>query len=141
EGYMQEPDLPRAVMRYRQAADQGVAEAQYRLAAMIERGRGTARDQTEALKFYKASAEQGYALAQQRLGEADLGGKGGPQDIRQAYLWLTLATKQNIRAAERERNEVLRNKRLTSDEVSQLETTAVRWRPKEAAVKNPAIIP
>jgi hypothetical protein len=69
-----------------------------------------------------------------------LAGKGVAQDTKQGYLWLTLATKQNLRSAEKQRDQILKQKKLTFDEVSGLEATAVRWKPKVAAAKNPSII-
>ncbi len=62
EGYGQDPDLKRAVQRYRQASDQGLAEVQYRLAMMIEHGQEPPATMPRRQR-YKASAEQGNAPA------------------------------------------------------------------------------
>ena len=47
---------------------------------------------------------------------------------------------QNLKAAEKQRDQILKQKKLTFDEVTNLEVTAVNWKPKLAASKNPAII-
>ena len=49
-------------------AEQGIAEAQYKLALMYSRGEGISRDDKEAVKWYRLAAEQGIAGAQSNLG-------------------------------------------------------------------------
>ncbi len=62
--------------------------------------------------------------------------EGVPLDTLQVYLWLTLATKQNNKDAERQRARVA--SKLTSDEVLKVEQTALTWKPKQSAKKKPA---
>ena len=49
---------------YKQAAEQGDANAQYRLAECYAYGDGTDEDEEKAFEWYKKSAEQGNAEAQ-----------------------------------------------------------------------------
>jgi len=105
---------------------------------LSEQGRGVAHDDASAMKLYTAAANQGYAEAQEHLGILYLHGKGVPQDNKQAYYWFTLATKQGLKSAEHQRAEVI--KKLSPDDVVQLETSAWKWRPKLEAQRNPAII-
>ena len=51
-----------AVGWYRKAAAQGLADAQYDLAYMIEGGRGVASSDPEALHWYRLAARQGHDL-------------------------------------------------------------------------------
>jgi TPR repeat protein len=83
------------------------------------------------------SAEQGYAPAEARLGVLYTQGKGVTQDNLKAYFWLTLATKQNLRIAERLRNQVLA--KLAQDDVTKIEMDVSKWRPKVSPVKNATI--
>jgi TPR repeat protein len=53
---------------YRKAAEQGYAEAQYRLGQMLEIGQGVKEDDAEAAKWYRKAAEQGVVLAEHNLG-------------------------------------------------------------------------
>ncbi len=59
EGYGVDKDLKKAVTWYRQAAEKGMPDAEFRLALLIERGQGVTKDDMEALKWYFAAADQG----------------------------------------------------------------------------------
>ena len=58
---------PEQVDKIRLAAEQGNAEAQYRLGAMYAQGRGVKKDRAAALKWYRRSAGRGYGKAQEAL--------------------------------------------------------------------------
>ena len=64
---MREDDAE-AVRWYRQAADQGLAEAQFNLGWMYYKGRGVRQDYAEAVRWYRQAAAQGHASAQTLLG-------------------------------------------------------------------------
>ena len=66
----------KAVKWYRQAAEQGVVEAQYNLGFMYVKGQGVAQDYKTAIKWYSQAAEQGDAKAQYILGLTYGLGKG-----------------------------------------------------------------
>src|SRR5437016_13655062 len=73
-------------------AEQGDAEAQYRLGRVYQGGRGVAQDNAEAAKWYRRSAEQGYPPAERYLGLMYQGGYGGlPRDEVEARRWLSKA--------------------------------------------------
>ncbi len=48
------------VKKNRRAAEQGDAEAQYRLGSFYREGFGVQQDDAEAMKWYRKAAEQGY---------------------------------------------------------------------------------
>jgi len=77
--YYKAQDYTKAAQWYRNAAEQGLAEAQYILGAMYANGQGVSRDDKEAEKWYHKAAEQGLAEAQQAL-EA-MNKKVPPQEI------------------------------------------------------------
>lgn len=61
-------DHERALKDFREAADKGIADAQYYVGLMYAEGEGTARSYEEAVKWYAKAAEQNqpdalYALA------------------------------------------------------------------------------
>jgi TPR repeat protein len=61
-------DFKQAVRWYEKAANQGHAEAQYRLAAILEEGRPQVKaDVANALSWYEESARNGFKSAKQRL--------------------------------------------------------------------------
>ncbi|ACE06545.1 hypothetical protein Aasi_1218 [Candidatus Amoebophilus asiaticus 5a2] len=61
---------------YEKAAEQGYAEAQYKLGAMYDNGEGVTIDFIEAKKCYEKAACQGVAVAQARLASLYYYGRG-----------------------------------------------------------------
>ena len=77
------------------AADQGLSDAQFILAAMFQSGRGgRAGNAAEALLWYRKAAEQGNAPAQFSLGLLYEGGQGVARDPIEANKWFRLAADQ-----------------------------------------------
>lgn len=60
-------DYPKAVEWYLKAANQGYAEAQYRLGFMYESGEGVPEDDSKSIEWFEKAAKQGHAGAQKRL--------------------------------------------------------------------------
>lgn len=60
-------DYAAALREWRPLADQGHAEAQFRLGRMHEKGWGVAKDHEEALRWYRMAAEQGHEQARKVL--------------------------------------------------------------------------
>ena len=93
-----EDDLE-AVPRYRKAAEQGDAHAQYNLGVMYANGEGVPKDDREAVLWYRKAAEQGNASAQFNLGLMYMLGEGVPKDDGEAALLFHEAAKQgDVRA-------------------------------------------
>jgi TPR repeat protein len=69
---------------YRKAAEQGHAEAQFKLGAMYFSGDGVPRDDAGAVKWYRMAAEQGHAEAQADLDFMLENGLAVPQDDAEA---------------------------------------------------------
>ena len=72
-------------------AEQGHAQAQFRLGCLYAFGQGVPEDQELALRLFRLAAEQGDADAQNNLGGMYAEGLGVPTDMVQAYMWLELA--------------------------------------------------
>ena len=79
------PDL------FRQAAEQGNADAQFNLGVMYANGRGVLKDDAEAARWYRMAAEQGHAGAQSNLGVRYAIGSGVLKDATLAHMWLNIA--------------------------------------------------
>ena len=75
----------------RAQAEQGDAEAQYRLGFMYAEGRGVPQDDAEAVRWYRLAADQGDARAMSNLGGMYAGGRGVVQDYVQAHMWRNVA--------------------------------------------------
>ena len=85
--YAEAENPEKAVACFRKAAEQGHADAQYRLGECYDEGRGVERDLTEAAGWYRKAAEQGHADAQYRLGECYAEGEGVGRDPFMALRW------------------------------------------------------
>ena len=76
------PQDEREAARYRLAAEQGDAWAQYQLGLFYEDGRGgLPKDEREAARLYKLAADQGNASAQVHLGPFYDRGRGGHRSV------------------------------------------------------------
>ena len=73
------------------AAEQGNAEAKFKLGLMYYDGDGVPQDYAEAMKWYRKAAEQGDAVAQLFLGYLYFEGEGVPKDDVEAYVWFSIA--------------------------------------------------
>lgn len=69
------------------AADQGNAEAQFKLAWMLEKGKGVLKSEEEAAIWYERAALQGHGIAANNLGGMYADGRGVPSDPAAAFEW------------------------------------------------------
>ena len=131
------------VKRYRKAAEQGQAIAQYNLGVMYANGQdvqlfnpdgyksygqGVPLDYTEAVKWYRKAAEQGYAKAQYNLGVMYANGQGVQQDYTEAVKWYRKAAEQGKARAQYNLGVMYAN----GQGVQQDYTEAVKWYRKAA---------
>jgi TPR repeat protein len=78
----------------RKTADQGDAQAQYRLGEMYDTGERVAADDAEAVKWYRRAAEQGHPGAQWLLGYKYEYGSGVAVDNVESIKWFRRAAEQ-----------------------------------------------
>ena len=105
------------------AAEQGDADAQFRLGEMYKYGRGIRQDGAEAVKWYRQAAEQGHAAAQKKLGWMYANGRGVRQDDEEAVKWYRLVAEQGHAAAQNKLGWMYANGRG----VRQDDEEAVKW--------------
>ena len=98
--------------RYRKAAEQGDALAQYILGVMYDNGQGVPQNYTKAVEWYRKAAEQGHSKAQSSLGVMYILGYGVPQNYTQAYIWFSVAAAQGNKIEAKFRD--ITAKKLTS---------------------------
>jgi uncharacterized protein len=89
-----ERQYDKAAELFRQAAEQGDAQAQILLASMYLDGKGVEKDDAEAAKWAKLAGKQGNAYAQALLGSMYYDGKGVAKDDSEAAKWARLAAEQ-----------------------------------------------
>jgi len=116
----------------RMHAEQGDADAQYRLGSMYDYGQGflqDLQDDVEAVKWYRLAAKQHHVEAQLVLGYRYQRGEGVPRDHVLSYMWFDLAVSRasdaiRVRAI-RARTEVA--ELLTFDERQEAKERAQQW--------------
>jgi TPR repeat protein len=79
---------------FRKAATRGFAEAQYRLAGMLNEGLGLVKNPTEAFFWYSEAADQGHPGGQEGLAIAYLNGAGVARNEAEGVQWLRRAASQ-----------------------------------------------
>ncbi len=83
----------------RLAAAQGVASAQFEVAARLAKGDVTEQNLNAASRWYQRSASKGFAMAQYRLGTLYERGLGVKADLARAQIWYRRAAQQgNLKA-------------------------------------------
>ena len=80
-------EFRRALQLLTPLAEQGEAEAQFRLGVMFQNGLGVVANELRAQEWMRQGAEQDHPLAQHGLGVMYLYGEGVPQDDTQALYW------------------------------------------------------
>ncbi|HJQ61074.1 MAG TPA: tetratricopeptide repeat protein [Vineibacter sp.] len=95
-------DHENAIRLLRPLADQGDANAQFRLGFMHQLGMGVAVDDVEAATWYRKAALQAHAEARYRLGMLYAAGIGVSRNATEASRWLRLAAHQGHATAQLE---------------------------------------
>lgn len=111
-----------------QAADQGDAEAQFKIGNMYVGRQALPEDYAEAAKWYRKAAEQRHAKAQSQLGLMYVIGQGVPQDYAEAVQWCRKSADQGVATAQSQLGFMYAN----GQGVAQDYAEAVRWS-REAA--------
>ena len=91
---MKQASLEGPLESLRKTAEQGNAQAQYRLGEMYDSGEGVAADDAEAVKWYRKAAEQGHPGAQWQLGYKYEYGSGVAVDNVESIKWFRKAAEQ-----------------------------------------------
>jgi hypothetical protein len=94
EAYVQR-DYLQAFSLWRKAAEQGHPRAQNGFGVLYRDGLGTAKNDTNAVRWFRESAEKGYAFAMFNLGLMYRDGRGVARDEIEASKWLILASTIN----------------------------------------------
>jgi TPR repeat protein len=84
-------DMAAALEKLKPHAEQGNAEAQFRLGLIYREGKGVAQDDKQATDWLNKAAEQGHVEAQENLGLSYAKGLGVEPDWVQADKWFGIA--------------------------------------------------
>ena len=119
-----------AIKWYRKAAEQGHAEAQFKVGLLYEKGRGLPRHYGKAAEWYLKAAEQNFDNAQYRLGILHDKGLGVEKNPVLAYMWTALAKASGNALAALQLDQI--EKRMTPAQIAKAQEMAAKWRPKKA---------
>jgi len=106
-------------------AEQGDAEAQWRLGTLYRNGDGVQQSDTEAVELFRRAAEQKYVPALSALGSQYWAGRGVGQDYSKAYFWYDVALAQGDENAGSQLQDLATE--LTPDEVAKAHQQAKDW--------------
>ncbi len=84
------------------AAEQGDANAQFKLGHLYSIGKGVPKSASEAIKWYRKAAGQGHARAQYNLGAAYANGAGVRSNKKTAIDWFFKAGRSFVRDGKRD---------------------------------------
>ena len=94
------PELQQALEWLKKAAQDGMAQAQYRLGKMLYQGDFVPKDVAQAIEWLRKAAIQGHPYAQYALGQFFLSGEDVPRDPQTASKWFREAANQGNQYAE-----------------------------------------
>jgi len=100
EGHYAASEYEKAIIWFRQTAEQGHVAAQNKLAWMLYFGVGCEKDLNEARHWYQQAANHGDADAQNNLGILHEKGEGGKRDLEMAVAWYAKSAEQGNSTAQ-----------------------------------------
>jgi len=103
-----------ALKEFLPLAQQGNAEAQFKLGRLYQEGEGVPQAGAEAARWYRLAVAQGYAKAQYNLGVMYAYGQGVPTDYEEAIRWFRLAAKQGF--VDAQTGEQVRTRKVTFED-------------------------
>jgi len=118
-------DFAAALEEWRPLAEEGHAQAQFRLGCLHAFGQGVPQDHQEAHALFLQAAEQGDADAQNNLGGMYALGWGVATDSVEAYMWFDLAAANGLEIAARNRAFVAES--MTAEEIGLAKARARDW--------------
>ena len=106
-------------------AEQGNAQAQYKLGLMYGSGEGVTQDYAKAVPWYRRAAEQGHLDAQLYLANKYQFGFGVPQSDLQAYAWSSIAAAQGEMTADVIKSSI--EDKMTRDQIAKGQELAAEY--------------
>lgn len=118
-------DFAAALEEWQPLAEQGHAQAQFRMGCLFAYGQGVPEDHARALALFREAAERGSADAQNNLGGMYALGWGVDTDLVEAYAWFDLAVSGGLELAARNRAFVA--ELLSPEEIAAAKARAQVW--------------
>ncbi len=120
-------DETEAVRWYRQAAEQGISEAQAVIGAEYYTGKILPKDDAKAVQWYRKAADQDNEEAQYNLAYMYRKGFGVSKDNIQSYMWMRLAAGHSNPKAQS--NLPGLEESMTPEQIAEGKHRAAEWKP------------
>jgi TPR repeat protein len=114
-----------ALKKLRPVAEQGNADAQFRLGLMYREGKGVPQDDKQATAWLSKAAEQGHVEAQENLGLSYAKGLGVERDWVQADKWFSIAAASGKETAIN--NQKVVEVHMQPDKIAEANALAKEW--------------
>jgi TPR repeat protein len=114
-----------ALKKLQPVAEQGNADAQFRLGLMYREGKGVTQDDKQAVSWLNKAAEQGQAEAQENLGLSYAKGLGVERDWVQADKWFSIAAASGKESAIN--NQKVVEVHMQPDKIAEANALAKEW--------------
>jgi hypothetical protein len=114
-----------ALKKFQPVAEQGNADAQFRLGLMYREGKGVPQDDKQAAAWLSKAAEQGQAEAQENLGLSYAKGLGVERDWVQADKWFSIAAASGKESAIN--NQKVVEVHMQPDKIAEANALAKEW--------------
>lgn len=115
-----------AIGRWRQSAERGDANAQFKLGLAYIKCSRSHQDKSEGARWLQRAADQGHVGGQVNLGVAYALGTGVLQDPVMAHMWFNLAAAKGNEQARENRIKILR--RMNREQVAEAQRMARDWK-------------
>lgn len=119
-------DYQTARQEWEPLAQEGHAQAQFRLGCLYTFGQGVPEDHALALRLFRLAAEQDDADAQNNLGGMYAEGLGVAADPVEAYMWFELAASAGHETALR--NRAYLAEAMSAAQIEKAKARAGEWR-------------
>ena len=113
----------------RKSAEEGDAEAQFKMGREHEEGHWVKNNDAEAFAWYRRAAEHGHADAQCSLGRMYFTGHGIKRNFEESYFWYSLGAKSG---KPKEWPDALR-RYLSAGQIATIERRVNEWKPTGSA--------
>ncbi len=125
-----------AVSVLRPSAEQGDADAQFKLGSLYHQGWGVPQDYNEAVKWLRKAGEQGYINAQLALGDIYADGVQGviAKNYSQALMWLIFAAAQGDMEGLQARDSLA--DKMTPAQITEAQRLVREFKPEDAYAKS-----
>jgi TPR repeat protein len=129
-------DVAAALQALKPLAEQGIADAQFKMGSLYYQGLGVPQNYKEAVTWLRKAAEQGHVSSQTTLGTVYAEGVQGVigKDYPQAFMWFSFAAAKGDKEAVEFRDNLA--SRMTPTQIVEAQKLAREFKPQDVYTKS-----